>query len=228
MENVRRAYFAEFLGTFALVFIGTAVATLHSFLDYGDAGTPMVAAAFGGTLAVLVVAIGPASGCHVNPAVTIALALAGRLRPGLVPGYVVAQILGAVAASGVLWSLMTGIPGYSLAEHGLGANGNPQELSLSSLAGLEMLMTALFVFVIFSATRGESASTAQALAIGGFLFLAHLVGVPLGDSSLNPARSIGPAIFVRGEALSVLWVYVAAPIAGGIIGWLGGKIVYGD
>jgi aquaporin Z len=143
-------------------------------------------------------------------------------------GYVAAQILGATAASGILWSLATGIPGYGLAEHGLGANGNPQGLSLSTLVGLETLMTALFVFVIFAATRPGSSHVGAALAIGGFLFLAHLVGVPLGDSSLNPARSIGPAIFVRGEALSVLWVFVVGPVAGGVIGWLGYRATFGE
>jgi len=227
VENTRK-YIAEFIGTFTLVFFGTGVATLQGFLDYGDAGYLAICAAFGGTLSVLVLAIGPVSGCHVNPAVTIPMALSGRLRAALVPGYIVAQFAGAIAASAVLFALLSGIPGYSLGDHGLGANGNPEEMTATSLLTFELLMTALFVFVIFAATRPGAVPGFAAIAIGGYLFVAHLLGAPLGDSSLNPARSLGPALFVGDAALGLLWIFVAGPIVGGILGWLAYKFVYSE
>ncbi len=227
MDNIRK-YAAEFIGTFTLVFFGTGVATLQGFLDYGDAGYLAICAAFGGTLAVLVLAIGPVSGCHVNPAVTIPMALSGRLRAGLVPGYIAAQLAGAIAASALLFALLSGIPGYNLGDHGLGANGNPEEMKTSSLLIFELLMTALFVFVIFAVTRADAAPGLAAIAIGGFLFVAHLLGAPLGDSSLNPARSLAPALFVGDAALGLLWIFTAGPVVGGILGWLAYKFVYRD
>ncbi len=217
---------AEFIGTFTLVFIGTAVATLHGFLDYGDAGWPMIASAFAGTLAILVIVIGPVSGCHVNPAVTIPMALAGRLAPRLVVPYILAQLLGAAAGSAALWGIAATIPGYELGLHGLGANANPHDIAVSGLLALEILMTALFLLVIFAATRPGTPRHESAAAIGGILFLAHLVGAPLGDASLNPARSIGPALFSGGDALAILWLFIAGPILGGILGWLIYKFVF--
>ncbi len=227
MDNVRK-YAAEFIGTYALVFFGTGVATLQGFLDYGDAGYLAICAAFGGTLAVLVLVIGPVSGCHVNPAVTIPMALSGRLPAGLVPGYIVAQLAGAVAASAALYALLGGIPGYELGDHGLGANTNPQQMAVWSLLAFEIIMTALFVFTIFAVTRPDAAPGFAAIAIGGFLFVAHLLGAPLGDSSLNPARSLGPALFVGPSATGVLWIFVVGPILGGLAGWLAYKFVYKD
>lgn len=227
MENIRK-YAAEFIGTFTLVFFGTGVATLQGFLDYGDAGYLAICAAFGGTLTVLVLVIGPVSGCHVNPAVTIPMALSGRMKASLVPGYIAAQLAGAIAASAVLFALLSGIPGYSLGDHGLGANGNPEEMSTTSLLAFELLMTALFVFTIFAVTRSGAVPGFAAIAIGGFLFVAHLLGAPLGDSSLNPARSLGPAVFVGDAALGLLWIFAAGPVIGGILGWLAYKFVYAD
>lgn len=229
MQNQARMYLAELLGTFTLVFVGTAVATLQGFLSgYGDTGWLGISFAFGVTLSVLVLVIGPISGCHINPAVTIAMTLSGRLKSSLAPGYIISQVIGAIAASLVLLALLRGIPGYELAEHGLGANGNPRDMSTMSLFGFEVVMTALFLYTIFSATRDEAPAGFAAIAIGGYLFVAHLVGAQLGDSSLNPARSIGPAIFVGGDALSILWVFIAAPIVGGVLGWLMYKALYQD
>lgn len=227
MDNMRK-YFAEFIGTFTLVFFGTGVATLQGFLDYGDVGYLAICAAFGGTLAVLVLTLGPVSGCHVNPAVTIPMALSGRLPAGLVPGYIVAQCTGAIAASCALYALLSGIPGYELGDHGLGANTNPHEMAIWSLFAFEAIMTALFLLAIFASTRADAAPGFAAIAIGGFLFVAHLLGAPLGDSSLNPARSLGPALFVGPAATGVLWIFVAGPVLGGIAGWLIYKFVYKD
>ena len=228
-----KAYLAEFIGTFALVFIGTAVATLQgpgvlSESGHGAAGWLGISFAFGFTLMVLVMVIGPVSGCHVNPAVTLPMALCGRLEKSQVLGYIISQLLGALAASAVLYALLTGLPDYVIATHGLGANGNPEKMSIGALFGWEVVLTALFLFTIFTATRSDAPANLAPFAIGGFLFVAHLVGAHLGDSSLNPARSLGPAILQRGEALKIVWVFVAAPIVGGLIGWKLNDLIHGE
>ena len=229
-----RSYIAEFIGTFTLVFVGTSVAVLQGMLDYGHTGWLGISLAFGFTLMVLVLVIGPVSGCHVNPAVTIPIALAGRMKWAEVPGYIIAQCLGAVVASTTLLALMKGFEVYSLDAHGLGANGNPHNAAVGTLFGLEVIMTALFLLTILSVTRpdaalGASKSPAFAgLAIGGFLFVAHLVGAPLGDASLNPARSLGPALFVGGGALQILWLYLLAPLAGGLLGYGLYRLIHAD
>jgi aquaporin Z len=234
-----RKYLAEFLGTFGLVFIGTAVATLQGGLlsggtNYGPPGLLMVSFAFGGTLMCMVLVIGPVSGCHINPAVTLPMALSGRLPWRLVPGYVIAQFAGGLAASAVLLALLKGFAGklansplYEVSKHGLGANGNPMGMEAGSLFGWELLITALFLFTIFAATRGDGPAGFHALAIGGFLFIAHLVGAQLGDSSLNPARSFGPAI-VSGQGTDVLWIFLVGPMIGGLLGWAVYKVIYAD
>lgn len=230
MNQPLRSYLAELIGTFTLVFMGTAVATLSGLLDMGAAGWLGVSLAFGFTLTVLVLVVGPASGCHVNPAVTIPMAIAGRLKWVHVPGYLIAQCLGAICASGVLLLLLKGLQGqsaaYELATHGLGANGNLQEAKATTLFGFELVMTALFLFTILAATRSDTAPGFAAIAIGGFLFVAHLVGAPLGDASLNPARSLGPAVFEGADAMGILWIFLIGPFAGGIIGFVLYQLTY--
>ena len=224
MNESVRSYVAELIGTFVLVFVGTAVAVLQgpgvlSEAGWGSAGLIGISFAFGGTLMVLVYTIGPVSGCHINPAVTIAMGIAGRCKWKDAPGYIVAQLVGAVLASVVLMGLLSGLESFSVDKYGLGANGNPAGMSVGALLGWEIVLTALFLFVIFSATKEGADGSVTGLAIGGFLFLAHLIGAQLGDSSLNPARSIGPAIVQGGDALGVLWVFIVGPIVGGIVGF---------
>jgi aquaporin Z len=216
-----RSYIAEFLGTFTLVFVGTAVATLQGqgMFEHGTVGILEISLAFGGTLMVLVWVLGPVSGCHINPAVTLPMAMSGRFPWSRVPGYFIAQFGGATAASGTLLFLLKGLRTYKLAEDGLGANANPSDMTSTSLFGFELVLTALFLMTIFSTTRKDAIRGFEGWAIGGFLTVAHLIGAQLGDSSLNPARSFGPAVFEGGNALSVLWVFIAAPFLGGIIGW---------
>lgn len=229
MQDSMRRYTAEFLGTFTLVFVGTAVATLQGFIPGHDGtGWLEISFAFGGTLGVLVLVIGPISGCHINPAVTIPMAMSGRLKSSLVPGYIVSQILGAIAASALLLLLLKGLPSYIATAHGLGANGNPHGMSILALFGWELVLTALFLYTIFTATRDDAPSMAAPVAIGGFLFVAHLIGAQLGDSSLNPARSIGPALFVGGDSLKIVWVFIASPIVGGILGWFAYKTLHNE
>lgn len=235
MSPALRSYIAEFLGTFALVFIGTAVATLQSgpLGPYGSGGLVMISFAFGGTLMVLVHVIGPVSGCHVNPAVTLPMALSGRLPWGSLPGYLIFQCLGALAASGLLKTLLAGIPqegfaaGFDMAKMGVGANGNPHKMASASLLLWEVVLTALFLFTIFAATRKDFQGSAP-LAIGGFLFVAHLAGAQLGDSSLNPARSLGPAIVEGGDSLKIAWIFILGPLIGGVLGWGLYRLIYAD
>lgn len=227
-ENATKAYLAEFIGTFTLVFIGTAVATLQGYLGHGAAGWLGISFAFGFTLMVLVMVIGPVSGCHLNPAVTIPMALCGRMEKNQAFGYIVTQLLGAVAASGVLYALLSGLPDYNLADHGLGANGNPKAMTTGALFGWEVVLTALFLFTIFTATRKDAPANLAPFAIGGFLFVAHLVGAHIGDASLNPARSFGPAMVEGGAAQKVLWVFIVAPIIGGLLGCGLFRLLYGQ
>lgn len=221
MNQAMRSYIAEFLGTFTLVFVGTAVATLQGpgLFDHGTIGLLEISLAFGGTLMVLVWVLGPVSGCHINPAVTLPMAMSGRFPWSRVPGYFIAQFVGATAASGVLLFLLKGLNGYKLDVHHLGGNGNPSGMTITSLFGFELVLTALFLMTIFSTTRRDAVRGFEGWAIGGFLTVAHLIGAQLGDSSLNPARSFGPAVFEGGDALNVLWVFIVAPFVGGIVGW---------
>jgi aquaporin Z len=250
MDKAIRCYFAEFLGTFALVFVGTAVAVLSGMENLAPHGARWleIAFAFGFTLMVLVWVIGPVSGCHVNPAVTIPMVLSGRLKWTLAPGYILAQCIGGIAASVVLAALLNGspkisshfdgLPGYLQATNGLGANDNRELVKAPNqpkekmgdlvLLGWEAVLTSLFVFSILAATRKDANQAAAGLAIGGFLFVAHLVGAQLGDSSLNPARSLGPALVQADGALASLWIFTVGPIVGGIVGWLFYKVVYAD
>lgn len=228
MSTNMQKYLAEFIGTFTLVFVGTAVATLQGFLGL-EAGWLGISFAFGFTLMVLVMVLGPVSGCHINPAVTIPMAMAGRLGKDKVAGYLISQFAGAFVASLVLMLLLKGIPAYDPATHGLGANGNPRGMGMGALFGWELIMTALFLMTIFTVTRDDSPVGGlgmTALAIGGFLFVAHLIGAELGDSSLNPARSFGPAMILRGDALKALPVFIIAPIIGGVIGMILHNLLY--
>ena len=226
--NTRR-YIAEFIGTFTLVFVGTTVATIQSvFGEHGGAAWLGISFAFGFTLLVLVLVIGPVSGCHLNPAVTIPMAMAGRLKMQLVPGYLVAQLLGGLAAAALLRLLMGGLEAYDPAIHGVAANGNPRDMAIGGFFGFEIVLTALFLLTIFSVTRSDSPAGFAALAIGGYLLVAHLAGAPLGDASLNPARSFGPAVIQGGEALGILWVFIVGPLIGGVLGLGLYKGIYKD
>jgi aquaporin Z len=228
MNPTSRAYLGEFIGTFMLVFMGTAVAVLQQVFNWGPPGLIAISFAFGGTLMVLVLVIGPVSGCHLNPAVTLPMAVAGRLPWSRAAGYVVTQLAGAAAASAVLLILLRGLPGYTQATHGVAANTNAAHMSIAALFGWEVILTMLFVLTIFAATRPGVPAGPTAMAIGGFLFLAHLAGAQLGDASLNPARSFGPAIIQHGESLRVLWVFMTAPIVGGFLGMGLYRLLYSE
>jgi len=215
------ALFAEFIGTFILVFIGTTTAVLAGSGLLGENGMGLIAIAFafGFTLMVLVYTIGPISGAHVNPAVTIAMLVGKKISTGKAAMYIAVQVLGGIVASAVLLGILAGIPEYSVSTHGLGANFVPQFMWESSALLLEVVLTGLFVFVIFNATSKKANPAVSGWAIGGYLFVAHLIGVPLGGSSLNPARSIGPALFSLTGEMQHLWIFIVGPIAGALLGY---------
>jgi aquaporin Z len=211
-------YFAELVGTFVLVFASCGSAVLA-----GDKiGYLGVSLAFGLSLLAMVYAIGPISGCHINPAVTIGLLISKKMNPRQAPGYIVAQIAGAILASAVLLLIVKGGPaGYDPAAAGFAANGyglhSPGHYNLLSAFVVEIVLTFLLVFTVLGATDLRAPVGFAGIAIGLVLTLIHLVGIPITNTSVNPARSIGPALFVGGWALSQLWLFVVAPIIGAAI-----------
>jgi aquaporin Z len=169
----------------------------------------------------MVYAIGSISGCHINPAVTIAMLVAGKIKGKDTLFYIIAQCIGAILGAGILWAVAGGLPGYSLDVNGLGQNGfgtgSPAGYSLAACFLAEVVLTALFLFVIFGSTHEKAPKGFAGISIGFTLVLIHLVGIPITGTSVNPARSLGPAVFVGGDALAQLWVFIVAPIIGAAI-----------
>jgi aquaporin Z len=215
--------FAEFIGTFSLVLFGCGAAIVSGISSTGPSGIGLlgISLAFGLAVVVMAYAIGPISGCHINPAITISMLVAGKIKTGDAIGYIVAQLLGAVAAAGVLYGIQKGMPGFTLGEWALGSNGWGEGYlagySIASAFITEAVLTFLFVFVIFATTSKLGNSNMAGLAIGLTLVLIHLVAIPITGTSVNPARSFGPAVFAGGKALSQLWLFIAAPLVGGIL-----------
>jgi aquaporin Z len=212
---------AEALGTFILVLFGCGSAVLM-----GDQiGMTGISLAFGLAIVAAAYGLGPISGAHLNPAVSLGALVAGRIGTGTFVAYALAQTLGALCGAAVLYLIASGRAGYDLAANGLGQNGfGPGylgEYSLASALVFEAVMTFLFVTVILGATQKGAPAAMAGLAIGLTLAAIHLVGIQVTGVSVNPARSIGPALIVGGEALRDLWVFIAAPLAGGALaGWL--------
>jgi aquaporin Z len=208
----KRQYGAEFVGTLllALFGIGTAITDLHS------GGPVVVALAFGLVLTALVYAIGPVSGCHVNPAVTLGSLLAGRTSTADAIGYWIAQILGAIAASFILWAL-TRWGGVTDQTGSLGTNRYGTHINAGGTMALEVMLTFLLVLVVLLVTSRPEQSGMAGLAIGLALGVANFVGIPLDGASVNPARSLGPALFQGGAALSQVWVFLVFPLIGGLL-----------
>ena len=222
---------AEFLGTFWLVFGGCGAAVLAAgFPQYGI-GFVGVALAFGLTVMTMAFAIGHISGCHLNPAISVGLAVAKRFPWNDVLPYIAAQVLGAIVGSGVLYAIASGKPGFSVG--GFAANGfgdhSPGGYSIESAIIAEGVLTFMFLMIILGSTdkRGVPAGFAP-IAIGLGLTLIHLIGIPVTNLSVNPARSTGPAIIVGGWALQQLWLFWVVPIVGGAIAgvaypWVAGR-----
>jgi aquaporin Z len=213
---------AEFIGTFWLVFGGCGSAVLAAgFPDVGI-GLLGVSLAFGLTVLTMAYAIGHISGCHLNPAVTLGLWAGGRFDAKEIPLYIAAQVLGGIVAAFVLYTIASGSAAYDLAVNGLAANGvaaaSPGQYSIGAGILIEVLLTGFFLWVIMGSTDGRAPAGFAPIAIGLCLTLIHLISIPVTNTSVNPARSTGPAIIVGGLALQQLWIFWLAPIAGAVIG----------
>jgi len=212
-----KKYFAELIGTMFLILIGCGSAVIAG----QQVGFLGIALAFGITVLVMVYAIGPISGCHINPAITIAMLVGGKINGRDTVGYIVAQCIGAIIGAAILLAIASGKPGYSLAANGLGQNGygafSPQQFSMGAGFISELVMSFFFLIAIFGATHANAPKGFAGIAIGLALVLIHIVSIPVTGTSVNPARSLGPAVLVGGEALSQLWLFIVAPILGGII-----------
>jgi aquaporin Z len=212
---------AEFVGTFTLVLFGCGAAVLAGFGIVGQEG---IAWAFGLSIVAMAYGLGAVSGCHVNPAVSLGVWIAGRMPTQEMFGYWFAQCLGAVVGAGVLYLIASGAPSYSidngLGQNGYGLGGSPGEYGLLACAVFEIVATFLFVVVILGATQPGAPTQFAGLAIGLTLTVIHIVGIQVTGVSVNPARSLGPAVWVLGDALGQLWLFIAAPMAGaGLAGW---------
>lgn len=213
---------AEFIGTFWLVLGGCGSAVLAAAFPELGIGFVGVSLAFGLTVLTMAFAIGHISGCHLNPAVSLGLAVAGRFRFSELPAYVIAQVLGATVAAFVLYWIASGAPGgYDLA-NGLAANGydnhSPGGYSMQAGFAVEVVLTLMFLFVILGATDSRAPAGFGPIAIGLCLTLIHLVSIPVTNTSVNPARSTGVALFAGDWAVSQLWLFWLAPMVGAVLG----------
>jgi aquaporin Z len=215
INNLRR-YVAELLGTFVLVFMGCGSAVLAgSYIGFVG-----ISFAFGLSVLAMAYAIGDISGCHINPAVSISMFAVGKMKLKDTLIYVMMQCLGAVIGSAALYVVATGRPGYSLSLNGLGQNGyetaSPGGFSMISGFIAETILTFIFILVILGSTSEKAPKGFAGVSIGLSLVLIHLVGIPITGTSVNPARSLGPALIVGGIALNQLWLFWAAPFTGAV------------
>ena len=215
-----KKYFAEFFGTFWLVFGGCGSAVLAAAFPELGIGFAGVALAFGLTVLTMAYAVGHVSGAHFNPAVSVGMAAAGRMPWGNVPGYVIAQVVGGIAGAAILYLIASGKVGFEAG--GFAANGfgehSPGGYALSSVVACEIVMTAMFLVVILGTTHKNAPAGFAPLAIGLALTLIHLVSIPVSNTSVNPARSTAAALFAEPWALQQLWIFWVAPIVGGVLG----------
>jgi len=219
-----KQYCAEFIGTFWLVLGGCGSAVLAAGFPEVGIGLLGVALAFGLTVLTMAYAVGHISGCHLNPAVSVGLWVAGRFPKEKLLPYIVAQVLGGIAAGGVLFLIASGKADFSLAG-GFAANGygahSPGGYSLTAAAVTEVVMTMMFLFIILSVTDSRAPQGFAPLAIGLTLTLIHLISIPVTNTSVNPARSLAVAVYVGDWALAQLWLFWLAPIAGACLGaWI--------
>lgn len=217
--TLSQKFIAELFGTLVLVLMGCGSAVLAG----KHVGFLGISFAFGLSVVSMAYAIGHVSGCHINPAITISMLVTGKISGKDAAVYIIAQILGGIAGAGLLFLIAAGKADYTLATTGLGQNGlaeaSPDGYTASSGLIAEIVLTTIFLVVVHGSTSRNSGNPGFAgLAIGLSLTLIHIVGIPITGVSVNPARSIGPALFVGGAALSSLWVFIVGPIVGGLIG----------
>jgi aquaporin Z len=229
-ESLIRRLGAEFLGTFVLVFVGCGAA----ILDAGNKGIDFlgVALAFGVAVMVMVYAVGAISGGHFNPAVTIGLAVARRFPWADVLAYIVTQVVAAIVAALVLLGVASGKDGFSAKGSGFASNGygdhSPFNYNLGAVLLVEIILTAVFLYVIIGSTDVRAPAGFAGIAIGFTLAIIHLVSIPVSNTSVNPARSTGPAIIQHGWALGQLWVFWVAPIVGAAIAGASFRFIVGE
>jgi aquaporin Z len=211
---------AEFVGTLTLVLFGCGAAVLGG----DNVGQLGIAFAFGLAIVAMAYGIGPISGCHVNPAVSLGAFLAGRMSVNDMVLYWVAQFLGALAGAGILYIIAMGQPGFAMGEWALGSNGWGDGYlggySMTAALVFEIVATFLFVTMILGSTQAKAPAQFAGLAIGLTLVVIHIVGIQVTGVSVNPARSFGPAVFAQGAALQQLWLFIVAPLAGAAIAGL--------
>jgi aquaporin Z len=218
-----KKYLAELIGTFALVLMGCGSAVLagKDFSGLAGTGTVGISLAFGIAVLAMAYTIGGISGCHINPAVSISMLAAGKIGAKDAAAYITAQCIGGVLGAAALFGIAIGNPNYNLAVNGLGQNGfdlaSPAGYSMISAFLAEVLLTFIFLLVIFGSTSERAPKGFAGISIGLSLVLIHLVGIPVTGTSVNPARSLGPAIIVGGTALNQLWLFWAAPIIGALL-----------
>lgn len=233
--NLSNKLAAEFIGTFWLVLGGCGSAVLAAAFPGVGIGLLGVSFAFGLTVLTMAYAIGHISGCHLNPAISVGLVVGGRFPASQLVPYIVAQVLGATLAAFLLYVIASGQAGFVLSASGLAVNGygdlSPGKYSLMAGLVTEVVMTAMFLFVIMGATDKRASAVSAGLAIGLALTLIHLISIPVTNTSVNPARSTGPALALLmggyNQALSQLWLFWVAPIIGAVIGALAYKMVGG-
>jgi len=223
---------AELLGTFWLVFGGCGSAVISAAFPGVGVGLLGVALAFGLTVVTMAYAIGHISGCHLNPAVTLGLCAGGRFPAKEVVPYWAAQVAGAILAAALLLFIASGSPGYDIASNGLAQNGygdaSPGHYSMAAGFACEVVLTAGFILVILGSTDSRAPVGFAPIAIGLALTLIHLVSIPVTNTSVNPARSTGPALLVGGMALQQLWMFWVAPLVGGVIGGLAYRALFAE
>jgi aquaporin Z len=221
MRNIQKAI-AEFLGTFWLVLGGCGSAVLAAAFPDVGIGLLGVSLAFGLSVVTMAYAIGHISGCHLNPAVTLGLWAGGRFDARDIPLYIISQVLGATAAAFTLYVIASGQADFVMGPNSLAVNGyevlSPGKYTLAAAFLIEVLLTFFFLFIIMGATDKRAPAGFAPIAIGLTLVLIHLISIPVTNTSVNPARSTGPALIVRGLALHQLWLFWVAPILGGMLG----------
>ncbi len=221
---------AEFLGTFWLVLGGCGSAVIAAAFPQVGIGLLGVALAFGLTVLTMAYAIGHVSGCHLNPAVSVGLVAGGRFPAGELLPYVIAQVAGAIVAAFVLSVIASGKPGFDLVASGFAANGyadhSPGHYSLVAAFVSEVVMTFMFLMIILGSTDKRAPAGFAPIAIGLGLTLIHLISIPVTNTSVNPARSTGPALFVGGWAIGQLWLFWVAPIVGAALAGIGYRTLF--
>jgi aquaporin Z len=220
---------AEFMGTLWLVLGGCGSAVLTAAFPQLGIGILGVALAFGLTILTMAYAIGPISGCHLNPAVSLGLWIGGRFKAWELPGYIIAQVAGAIIGAGILYVIASGSAAFTPQE-GFATNGyadhSPGKYTLLACAVTEVVMTFMFLMIIMGATDRRAPAGMAPLAIGLGLTLIHLISIPVTNTSVNPARSTGPAVFVGGWALGQLWLFWIAPIVGALLAGLAYRFLF--